>query len=249
MLHDTQGFVRLPGEKGIWKSTQRTSLSLTSPRAYPGNDPFSLQCESGTLYLTNQRLLYLPAKPTTDFKSFSASLLNLHDTHVHLPWFGPNGWVALVQPVAGGNIPQNHHIELKLIFKDGGAPEFHMNFERIKERLQQAMEAARDSNSAGRGQAGGLSGVNMDSVHLDELPSYENSGSDTIAPPDQAPSATSRNLMDAPIPSSSSGHGPQRNARTQDQDQRQTLDAPPDYEETQHQSVQAELERRLGRAS
>lgn len=249
MLHDTQAFVQLPGEKGIWKSTPRVSLSLASPRAYPGNNPFSLQSDSGTLYLTNQRLVYLPGKPSAEFKSFSASLLNLHDTHVTVPWFGPNGWVALVQPVAGGNIPQNHHIELKLTFKDGGAPDFHTNFERIKERLQQAMEVARESNSASRSQGAGLSGINMDSVHLDELPSYENSGSDTMAPADQIRSAASINLMDTAVPSTSGQDAAQPNLRSQDQNPGGPSDAPPGYEETQQQSVQAELERRLGRGS
>lgn len=248
MLHDTQGFVRLPGEKPIWKSPPRTALTLTTPRAYPADSPLSVQSGEGTVYLTNQRLVYLPAKPTAAFKSFAASLLNLHDTHLTFPWFGPNVWQALVQPVAGGNIPNSHHVELKLTFKDGGAPDFHSNFERIKERLQQAMDVARADNTAGRRQDGGLSGVNMDAVHLDELPSYAASGHDRVAP---ASSQQTTNLMDEPVPSESSR--PRFEAATTRQQEPQSsvppTQAPPGYEETQQQSVQAELERRLGQGS
>lgn len=245
MLHDTQGFVRLPGEKPIWKSPPRTAFALTTPRAYPAHNPLSIQSGAGVVYLTNQRLVYLPEKPTAEFKSFAASLLNLHDTHVTVPWFGPNAWQALVQPVAGGNIATSHHVELKLTFKDGGAPDFHSNFERIKERLQQAVDVARSDNSAGRRQDGTLLGVNMDAVHLDELPSYAASGHDRVA---RVLSESTVDLMDEPVPSESSQPRGEVQTTTQQaaQSSEPPSDAPPGYEETQQQGVQAELERRLG---
>lgn len=243
MTHDTQGFVRLPGEKPVWKSSPRTSFALTTPRAYPAHDPLSIQSGSGTLYLTNQRVVYLPEKPTDDFKSFAASLINLHDTHITVPWFGPNAWQALVQPVPGGNIPQSNHIELKLTFKDGGAPDFHSNFERIKERLQQAVDVARADNAGGRGQDGGLAGVNMNAVHLDQLPSYADSGQDRVAP---VPDEQAPNLMDAPVPSDTR---PREESNRSEQVPGPPTDAPPGYEETQQRSVEAELERRLARES
>jgi hypothetical protein len=88
----------------------------------------------------------LPANPTPQLQSFSAPLLNLHDTHVSAPFFGPNVWTAALQPVAGGGIPANHaFVELKMVFKEGGAFDFHSQFERIKERLQQAVDNARES--------------------------------------------------------------------------------------------------------
>ena len=256
MLHDKDVFVRLPNEKPVWKSSARTSLSLTTPRAYPGTNPLSFRSDNGTVYLTNQRVVYIPAAPTNAFKSFSASLLNLHDSHIAVPWFGPNGWEALVQPVPGGNIPNNHHVELKLTFKDGGAPDFHSQFERIKERLQQAVDNAREVN-AGNRQNGGLGAVNMDSVHLDELPSYESSGHDRVAPPAAAasapqprpPTASTRqaqppsNLMDEPIPQVAE----ERQAWSQEQTSQpdRPPDAPPGYEETQQQSLEEELTRRF----
>jgi WW domain-binding protein 2 len=236
------GFVRLPNERPV-NSASRVSLSLSTPRAYPAHDPLSIQSSSGTLYLTNQRVVYLPEKPTNEFNSFAASLLNLHDTHITVPWFGPNIWQALVQPVSGGNIPQSHHVELKLTFKDGGAPDFHSNFERIKERLQQAVDVARADNSGGRGQSGGLNGVNMSTVHLDQLPSYADSGRDRMAP---ATDESAPNLMDEP---EQTPQRPQGDTQTSEQNPGPPRDAPPGYEETQQQSVQAELERRLLRES
>ena len=257
MLSDKDGFVRLPNEKPIWKSSPRTSISLSTPRAYPGTNPISIKSDNGTLYLTNQRVVYIPASPTGSFKSFSASLLNLHDSHIIVPWFGPNAWEALVQPVAGGNIPNDHHVELKFTFKDGGAPDFHSQFERIKERLQQAVETAREVN-VGTRQTGGLGGVNMDTVHLDELPSYENSGHDRmapsardVAPPTEPASLPARrepaaeNLMDEPIPEVAE----ERQAWAQEQNphSNRPSDAPPGYEETQQQSLEEELARRFNR--
>lgn len=56
MLDGSQGFVRLPGERIIHKSSPRTSLALTTPTAYPGNSPLSIHCNSGVTYLTNQRV-------------------------------------------------------------------------------------------------------------------------------------------------------------------------------------------------
>jgi hypothetical protein len=56
MLDPKQGFVRLPGEKPVYASPARTGLSLTTPRAYPGNNPLSIQSQGGTVYLTNQRV-------------------------------------------------------------------------------------------------------------------------------------------------------------------------------------------------
>ncbi|RMZ88492.1 hypothetical protein DV736_g4279, partial [Chaetothyriales sp. CBS 134916] len=254
MTHDRDGFVRLPDEHIIWKSSTRTSLSLSTPRAYPGTNPLSIKSENGTLYLTNHRIVYLPATPTDSFKSFSASHLNLHDSHIILPWFGPNAWQVLVQPVPGGNIPNDHHVELKLTFKDGGAPEFHIQFESIKERLQQAVENAREAH-VGHRQNGGLAGVDMDSVHLDQLPSYEDSGHDRIAPslssarPPQSPPAEAR--PPAPVSASvdqpiSQGAG-EREVPSQERSSQseRPSEAPPGYEEAQQHGLESELARRF----
>jgi WW domain-binding protein 2 len=163
-----------------------------------------------------------------------------------MPWFGSNSWQALLQPVPGGNIPSSRaNIDLKLVFNEGGAADFHTNFESIKERLQQAVEAARDGDSGvGRG-VGSLVGVNMDAVHLDQLPTYEASGQDAIAPISPAPS-----IPGPPIALPSAADNSQDSAggllrRRAPMTAEPPNDPPPGYEETQQQSIQQEFERRF----
>ena len=126
------------------------------------------------------QLVYLPAASTPQLQSFSAPILNLQDTHVSAPFFGPNVWTGILQPVTGGGIPPHHaFVEIKMTFKDGGAFDFHSSFERIKETLSQALESARESGRVpGQGQ-----GVDLSGVHLDQLPAYEDIGSTAIAHP------------------------------------------------------------------
>lgn len=144
-----------------------------------------------------------------------------------------------MQPVPGGNIPPQHvAVELKMTFKDGGAFDFHSTYERIKERLQQAVYVARESGHLvgngletgdGRG-AGGLAGVNMDAVHLEELPTYDdaNAGFSPHGPPvAMSPRNVSyRRAQDRVAPPS---------------------EPPPEYEDILRDSVEDELERRLRR--
>ncbi|RMJ24739.1 hypothetical protein PHISP_04400 [Aspergillus sp. HF37] len=221
MLHERDGFVRLPNEQVIYTSPPRTSLSLQPLRSYTGNDRLSVQSSSGCIYLTNQRVVYLPAQNTKDLQSFSAPLLNLHDTHVSAPFFGPNVWISLVQPVSGGGIPSSlHAVQLKVTFKEGGAFDFHTNFERIKERLRDAVEVSQEGSRGSRA-------VNMASVHLDELPAYDGPRNGPASPPPTASESREGGEEAGPEPS-----GP-----------------PPGYEEVQQQSVANELEERLRRLS
>ncbi|KAF2842077.1 hypothetical protein M501DRAFT_998313 [Patellaria atrata CBS 101060] len=254
VMLEENGFVPLPGEQPIYTSPPRTSLSLHSLNKYPGKEPFSLQSSAGVIYLTNRRIVYLPASPTPQLKSFAAPILNLHDTHVTAPFFGPNVWTALVQPVAGGGIPPQHPaLELKMTFKDGGAFDFHTAFERIKERLQQAVEIARESGyatgdgseSGGARGGGALSGVNLDAVTLDDLPAYEASGaSPQVHPSSPLGSPTDGTAFGAPstslpVAGGSVPHSPQLNNFSP------PAEPPPGYEEVQRGSIADELERRL----
>jgi hypothetical protein len=56
MLDARKGFVRLPGEELVYKSPARTSLTITTPRAHPANNPVDVQSNAGAVYLTNQRV-------------------------------------------------------------------------------------------------------------------------------------------------------------------------------------------------
>lgn len=244
MLHEKEGFVRLPNERLIYSSPPRTSFSLTPPPSYKGSESLSFQSSAGCIYLTNQRVcscprhppivpselthrqvVYLPAQQTNDLQSFSSPLLNVRDSHVSAPFFGPNVWSALVQPVPGGGISPNlPAVQIKVTFKEGGAFDFHTNFERIRERLEQAVE------NTGEG-ARGLRAVDLAAVHLEELPAYDGpSNTSTTAVPSNPPVSsqhTRRVSTMAPDP----------------------VEPPPCYEEVQSQSVANELEERLRRAS
>lgn len=115
-----------------------------------------------------------------------------------------------------------------MTFKEGGAFDFHSTYERIKERLHQAVEVARES-----GQLDERDGnVNLDGVHLDELPAYEDASAPLLSTTHQA----------RPPP-----------ARQAEQPREIPPDAdppsePPAYEDVQRDSVADELERQLRRS-
>ncbi|KAK3079137.1 hypothetical protein LTS18_005648 [Coniosporium uncinatum] len=249
MLSDTEGFVPLPNEQRLYKSPPRTTISLQTLNKFPGREPYSVQSSAGSVHLTNRR-------------SFTAPILNLQDTHVTAPFFGPNVWTAIVKPVPGGGIPPQHAaLELKMTFKDGGAYDFATTYERIKERLQQALETARESGhgmSDSIGQRGAPQGVNMDNVHLDELPAYQERGESISMP-------TPAGLRGAPLSPAENRGQPEGNAdvgleapQTQTSPQlsggarsraegtfNPPAEPPPGYEEVQRESIADELERRM----
>jgi len=255
MLSENGDFVRLPNEHIIYTSPPRTSLSLKPPSSHSGKQSFSVNSGGGCVYLTNQRIVYLPSQHSQQFQSFAAPLLNLHDSYVSAPFFGPNVWSAIVQPVPNGGIPPSlPAIELKMTFKDGGTFDFHNHFEQIKERLQQAVEHARESGrmtgdgsqtSTRRGGAGGV--VDFSLVHLDELPAYDGPGDSQMGSNPQAPA-----YSEIPV-------GNQARAHSDDAQRSQSspvddlsgsrfdppTEPPPGYEETQQQSVVEALENRL----
>lgn len=50
------GFTPLPGESTLYKSPNRTTLSLQSLNKFPGKEPFSIYSGAGNVYLTNRRV-------------------------------------------------------------------------------------------------------------------------------------------------------------------------------------------------
>ena len=159
-------FVRLPREKLLFTSPPRTTLEITIPNASstnPGKEPISVHCASGVLYLTNQRIIYLPLSPTPRFQSFSAPILNLQDTHVYAPFFGANAWHGMLKCVPGGGINARHgFVEVKMTFKEGGAYDFADAYEKVKEQIVQQRELANEIGAVGTGD-----------VTLEPLPVYE----------------------------------------------------------------------------
>jgi len=174
MVSPTQeGFVKLPNEKVLYTSPPRTTLALSTPNSFPGAQPWSVKSDGGIVYVTNQRIVYLPTTPTPELQNFSCPILNLQDTYVRAPFFGANYWTAVVRPVAGGGIPPSHpYVELRMTFREGGAYDYHTTFEQIKERLHHAVSLARD-DGRNVGSVAGLGGVDLTGVHLEQLPAYE----------------------------------------------------------------------------
>ncbi|KIW14227.1 hypothetical protein PV08_07009 [Exophiala spinifera] len=172
MMDANNQFVSLPQEVTLYSSMSRTKLSIPS---------LGIESERGVAYLTNQRLIYIPAESTRAFQSFSAPLLNLYDARPSIPIFGPNAWLAKLRPVPGGNIPEDSRlIPITLSFKEGGAVAFHYKFEQICERLRQVLAIAQENNNPEDRQDSDLSGVNVANVHLDQLPSYQDAVQDRL---------------------------------------------------------------------
>lgn len=187
-----------------------------------------------------QQMIYLPVSPTPALQSFAVPILNVTDSRVTAPWFGANKWEAVITPVHGGGIPTQHaELDLVMEFKEGGAFDFASIFERLKERLRQAVDVARESSmDDGRGGA-----VNMNAVHLDDLPAYEESARDARvedalpgSPVDGVGVGGPVTAPDSPLRSSPLASPRQESFQPPDE-------PPPGYEEVQRNSIVDELER------
>lgn len=56
MLDDARAIVPLSRERILYTSPPRISLAIEPPNPYPGKAQFSLHCNSGKAFLTNQRV-------------------------------------------------------------------------------------------------------------------------------------------------------------------------------------------------
>ncbi|KAI9858176.1 MAG: hypothetical protein M1813_007825 [Trichoglossum hirsutum] len=206
--------------------------------------------------IASLQIVYLPASPTPALQSFSTPILNLHDTHVSAPFFGPNVWTAALQPVTGGGIPPTQSIvELKMVFKEGGAFDFHQHFERVKERLLQAMDVARESGyGGGTGGEANLAGVNLAAVHLEQLPAYEEANRSSTSPPGGSTARPPHTIQqDSGVATGSDGQSsgkppPSEEPSAEGERFEPPMGPPPGYEEAQAQSIGDEFERRLRRS-
>ncbi|PHH55691.1 UPF0664 stress-induced protein C29B12.11c, partial [Ceratocystis fimbriata CBS 114723] len=163
MLSQDRDIIRLPHEHIRLVTGHRISLELASPKSFQteSQPPFSIKSDDGTAYITTQRLIYIPARPTEAFQSFTAPILNLEDSHISSPWFGSWYWTASVTPVSQGGIPPElPRVEVKLTFKDGGHNEFLTRFVEIKERLSHIREMERETGQV------------IGSIPEEQLPAY-----------------------------------------------------------------------------
>lgn len=242
MLEDGGGYTPLPGEQTLFQSPPRTTLSLQTSHRLPPAESYSQQCKSGVVYLTNRRIIYLPLTPTPTLQSFAVPILNVADSRVTAPWFGANKWEALIQPVMGGGIPSQHaELDMVMEFKEGGAFDFASIFERLKERLRQAVDVARESGV----DEGGVTANNI--VHLEDLPAYEDRrDGDAVesAPREDGRSGPAIVAPQATSPQHTSPLASPAATQFQPPDE-----PPPGYEEVQRDSVVEELERQARRIS
>ena len=131
-------------------------------------------------------------------------------------------------------------------FKEGGAFDFASIFERLRERLRQAVDVARESGAGGDG----ANGVNMNNVHLEDLPAYEDTGRHARVP-DTPPASAGFQDADptiaAPQPQSprQAQTSPLASPRSDAGTFEPPLEPPPGYEEVQRSSIADELERRV----
>lgn len=144
----------------------------------------------------------------------------------------------------GGIPPQYGELEVTMEFKEGGAFDFSTTFDRLKERLRQAVDVAVESGHAEDGR--GMAGVNMDSVHLDDLPAYEESQQHPVVRPSEAvpnPSMESDDARPAYAPPAAASSSPIPSP--QQEMFQPPSEPPPGYEEVQRGSIADELERRV----
>jgi WW domain-binding protein 2 len=173
-------------------------------------------------YSPARQLIYLPARPTDDFKSFSAKILGCQDTRTGSSWFGPWYWEASVRPVPDGNIPPEiSRVKIKLVFNDGGFDKFQVKFVEINGRLHHAAQLAQETGQTHL----------LQTVHDEQLPEYtgpavessaEVMATRTTEVTQQANEASQREEANQPVPE----------------------EPPPGYDEAQAQAVNMRFDER-----
>ncbi|OLN85203.1 UPF0664 stress-induced protein C29B12.11c [Colletotrichum chlorophyti] len=213
MITQTGEIEPLPHEHIRHRTNAKVSFELSVPKSLQqGRTPFTQKSDNGTAYVTTQRVIFVPAKPTPELKSFHVPILNCADSYVNSTFFGPWFWVSTVTPVAGGGVPSDiPRLEMKLTFKDGGHSEFRQRFEELKERLEHVRRLQQETGQ-------------MVNIPDEPLPAYEateggGSASNNLAP--QQP-------IDRPASSGSQNRRPD--------------EPPPDYDEAQAQTLSMRLE-------
>ncbi|KAG9252468.1 uncharacterized protein F5Z01DRAFT_660752 [Emericellopsis atlantica] len=232
VMLNQSGFVKLGNERVLLKLDSRISCELSVPSSLKARcEAFHRKSDRGTLFLTNKRIVYLPAKVTGEpkFESFSAPILKFQDaTTSSSMWWGWM-WKSDCVPVSGGGIPPDiPRIEVKFTFSDGGMNDFNLAYERLRERIYQYQEMRREM------------GPDAD-IPDEPLPAYEAPGS---APPEAArPSAQSRPAP-APVsaPAANYAAPAAREQRSDSSASRRPDGPPPDYEEAQAQQLSNRLE-------
>lgn len=209
----------LPNERILHKTRGRVSFELSAVNESGPAADFSKKSDQGTAYITNQRVIYLPAKPTEDLKSFSSKILGCQDTRTDSSWFGPWYWQATVRPVPDGNIPSEvTWAKVKLVFNDGGFSDFQAKFVEINGRLHHAAQLAQETGQTNL----------LQTVHDEELPEYR--PRQTTGDAGHAETTAARQADEA-------------NQQAQ-QSQQVPDEPPPNYDEAQAQAISMRFDER-----
>jgi hypothetical protein len=151
----------------------------------------------------------------------------------------------LINPVTGGGIPPSHsELDCSMEFKEGGAFDFHNTFERLRERLRQTLDVARETGVDETIAAASIG-------NMEDLPAYEDSRQHARVPEEPLSPPASAGLSGAAPPAAATpppppADSPRRSSPLQSPRPFQPpSEPPPGYEEVQRSSVADELERRL----
>ncbi|KAF9921861.1 hypothetical protein FBU30_008081 [Linnemannia zychae] len=169
---DGKDIVPLQNEKIFFRQDGVRFELDSSNGGYPGAGN-TYSAKSGTLFLTNQRIVYLSATPNSYFATASLPIDKVQDSKLVQPWFSSATFKAVVMPVPGGGMTQP--ARLAISFSNGDIHEFELQYRSLRERLQE------------------LDGVAP--AHLEQLPMYDPpkepiSTSTHVSVPDQGTSGT-----------------------------------------------------------
>ncbi|KAI9505187.1 hypothetical protein GGI25_002241 [Coemansia spiralis] len=135
--------VPLPEENFLYHCSG-VKLELKSGAGYPG-DAVALSSPSGTVFISNKRIIFLPSTTTHEnstasvgLNSFTIPHVNLSDLKFVQPLFGANRFEAAARPVSGGGIAAP--AVLTLTFKEGGGFDFVTIARKMSERIQETGE-------------------------------------------------------------------------------------------------------------
>ncbi|CAO3635402.1 unnamed protein product [Cunninghamella blakesleeana] len=138
LSQDGRSPVPLPQEKMFFsQESVKMVLDCNENSGYPGNTG-GYWDRKGTVYLSNQRIIFIAKEPTQEFQSLNIPLLNLKQWKLEQPWFGANYIEGAVIPVPNGGLKTAG--KLVLTFIDGGATEFTTIFHSLLERLAETNE-------------------------------------------------------------------------------------------------------------
>ena len=150
--------------------------------------------------------------------------------------------------MTGGGLPAQHaYVEIKIVFKDGGAFDYHSQYERVKETLSNAIETARESGQI----SGQTQNIDLSTLNTDQLPAYEEVNSPATTPIVQ-PTPIAPGRVQPQAQHQTQAAPASRPPPTQAPDQNSTQppnEPPPGYEEAQQSSIANSLEESVRRTS